>query len=169
MRAVGAAAPTVRPMSNAATAFEALKADEGSSQGTGDWFEVTQDQIDQFADCTVDHQFIHLDAERATPVFGGTIAHGFLTLSMLTHLVQSIPVTTPPFDGLMMGINYGLDTVRFLNPVLSGKRIRAHSTVKSVVQKGTAVNQTRTITVEIEGEDKPALVADWIGRFVFDS
>ncbi len=155
-------------MSNAAKALEILRSEEGQSQGTGDWFEVTQDQIDQFADCTHDHQFIHINAERATPIFGGTIAHGFLTLSMLTHLVQSIPSNTPKLDGVTMGINYGFDKVRFLNPVRSGRRIRAHSTLKSVALKGNAVNSIRTITVEIEGDDKPALVADWIGRIVFD-
>ncbi len=158
-------------MSNAAAAYEILKQTEGDDQGTGDWFQVTQEQINQFADCTQDHQFIHLDEERAkaeTP-FGGTIAHGFLTLSMLVHLSTSIPADTPPLDGIVMGINYGLDKVRFINPVSTGKRIRAQSAVKSVILKGTAIDTTRTFSVEIEGVDKPALVADWIGRMVFDS
>jgi len=156
-------------MSNAAAAYEILKAQEGADQGTGEWFQITQEQINDFADCTQDHQFIHLDEERATPIFGGTIAHGFLTLSMLVKLSASIKDDTPPLAGVMMGINYGFEKVRFLNPVLSGKRIRAQSTVKSVELKGSAINQTRTFTVEIEGDDKPALVADWIGRMVFDS
>jgi len=158
-------------MSNAAAAYEALKETEGQDQGHGEWFEVTQEQIDQFADCTIDHQFIHIDPERAlneTP-FGGTIAHGFLTLSMLTHLCDSIKVDMPPMNGVLMGINYGFDKVRFVNPVNSGKRVRAHATVKAVELKGAAINQTRTITVEIDGIDKPALVADWIARIVFDS
>lgn len=158
-------------MSNAADAYDVLKASEGKDEGHGDWFEITQDQIDRFADCTIDHQFIHVDPERAateTP-FGGTIAHGFLTLSMLTHLTSSVPSEMPPLDGLLMGINYGFDKVRFINPVNSGKRVRARGMVKSVELKGSAVNSTRTITVEIEGVEKPALVADWIGRLVFDS
>ena len=88
-----------------------------------------------FADCTIDHQFIHIDAQRATPVFGGTIAHGFLTLSMLTHLTNSIEQDLPPLDGVMMGINYGFDRVRFLNPVKSGSRVRANSVVGGVELK----------------------------------
>lgn len=156
-------------MSNAAKAYELLKAREGVDEGHGDWFEITQEQINQFADCTIDHQFIHIDAQRATPVFGGTIAHGFLTLSMLTHLTASIEQDLPPLNGVMMGINYGFDRVRFLNPVRSGSRVRAGSVVGSVELKGAAINSTRVITVEIEGAAKPALVAEWIGRIVFDS
>ena len=155
-------------MSNAAAAYEVLHARIGNDTATGDWFEITQDQINAFADCTQDHQFIHIDPERATPIFGGTIAHGFLTLSMLVHLSTSLPNETP-LEGIQMGINYGFEKVRFINPVLSGKRIRAHAVTSAVELKGTAVNSTRTITVEIEGEDKPALVAEWIGRTVYDS
>ena len=156
-------------MSNAAKAFEAMKANEGKDEGHGDWFEITQDQINQFADVTLDHQFIHIDPERATPLFGGTIAHGFLTLSMLVHLTESIEQELPPLEGVMMGINYGFDKVRFLNPVNSGKKVRAHSVISKVELKGAAINSTRTITVEIEGVEKPALMAEWIGRVVFDS
>ena len=156
-------------MSNAAKAFEAMQANEGKDEGHGDWFEITQDQINQFADVTLDHQFIHVDPERATPLFGGTIAHGFLTLSMLVHLTESIEQELPPLEGVMMGINYGFDKVRFINPVNSGKRVRAHSVISKVELKGAAINSTRTITVEIEGVDKPALMAEWIGRLVFDS
>ena len=155
-------------MSNAAAAYEILQAQVGQDEATGEWFEITQDQINDFADCTHDHQFIHLDAERATPIFGGTIAHGFLTLSMLVKLTASIP-NEIPLEGIQMGINYGFEKVRFINPVLSGKRIRASAVTSAVELKGTAVNSTRTITVEIEGEGKPALVADWIGRTVYDS
>ena len=156
-------------MSNAASAYELLKAKEGVDEGYGDWFEITQGQINEFADCTVDHQFIHINPERATPLFGGTIAHGFLTLSMLTHLTNSIDQDLPPLEGVMMGINYGFDRVRFLNPVLSGSRVRANSVVGKVELKGAAINSTRVITVEIEGAAKPALIAEWIGRIVFDS
>lgn len=156
-------------MSNAAAAYEILQAQVGQDEATGDWFEITQDQINDFADCTHDHQFIHLDPERATPIFGGTIAHGFLTLSMLVHLSSTVPSRTPPLEGIQMGINYGFDKVRFVNPVLSGKRVRARAVTSNVELKGTAINSTRSFTVEIEGEDKPALIAEWIGRSVFDS
>ena len=155
-------------MSNAAKAYEAIKDNEGADEGYGEWFEVTQDRINRFADVTNDHQFIHVDPERATPLFGGTIAHGFLTLSMLTHLTASIEQDLPPLEGVVMGINYGFDKVRFLNPVNVGKRVRAHSTIAKIELKGAAINSTRTINVEIEGVEKPALMAEWIGRMVFD-
>ena len=158
-------------MSSAEAAYAVLKPTEGDERGHGDWFEITQDQISAFADCTVDHQFIHIDEERAkaeTP-FGGTIAHGFLTLSMLTHLMQSVPVNTPRLEGAVMGINYGLDRVRFISPVNRGKRVRAHAVVKSVDLKTASVQTVTTITVEIEDGPRPALVADWVTRTVFDS
>jgi acyl dehydratase len=139
-------------------------------EGTGDWFEVTQSQIDQFADVTNDHQFIHIDPERAkdTP-FGSTIAHGFLTLSMLTHLSTSIPAGEPGrYAGVVMGINYGFEKVRFVSPVKVGSKIRAHSKLSKVeFKEPSTIQTTRTITVEIEGEQKPALVADWVTRTVF--
>jgi len=159
---------------NAEQAYESMKATEGQPEGTGDWFEVTQELIDTFADATHDHQFIHVDPERAkASPFGGTIAHGFLTLSLLTHLVGSIrppegterPATR--MEGLLMGVNYGFDKVRFVSPVRSGSKVRATGVTKSIELKGNAINTTRTITVEIEGENKPALVADWITRLVF--
>ena len=158
-------------MSHAAKAFEYLKTTEGREEGSGEAFTISQEQINTFADCTLDHQFIHIDPERAkkeTP-FGGTIAHGFLTLSMLTHLCASIPAdpNAPPLEGAIMGINYGFDRIRFLAPVNAGKAVKASSIVKSVAIKGTAIDLTKTISVEIEGGDKPALVADWITRIVF--
>jgi len=158
-------------MSNAATAFEILKGQEGDDQGHSDWVDVDQERIQQFADATLDHQFIHLDEARAkaeTP-FGGTIAHGFLTLSLLSHLGASIKVDTPKVDGVVMGINYGLNKVRFLTPVPSGSRVRAHAVVSDVTLKGSAIDQTRTMTIEIDGIEKPAMVAEWITRIVFDS
>ena len=158
-------------MSSAEAAFPVLKAQEGDERGYGDWFEITQEQISAFADCTVDHQFIHIDEERtkAETPFGGTIAHGFLTLSMLTHLMQSVPSDLPRLDGVVMGINYGLDRVRFISPVNRGKRVRAHAAVKSVELKPASIQTVTTITIEIEGGSKPALVADWVTRTVFDS
>lgn len=154
--------------SNADQATEKFQAALGTEEGTGDWFEVTQELVDQFADVTRDHQFIHVDPEAAaaTP-FGGTIAHGFLTLSMLTHLTGSIPQDMSRLAGIVMGVNYGFDRVRFVSPVRTGKRVRARSTLKSVEQKGDSINVTKTITVEIEDEDRPALVADWVTRLVY--
>ena len=153
---------------NAEKAYEAMKAEIGKDAKIGEWFEVTQERINDFADATLDHQFIHVDPERAaqTP-FGGPIAHGFLTLSLLVHLSTTIPNDLPKLDGLLMGVNYGLNKVRFINPVPAGARIRATAEVSDVTLKGNAVDQIRTMTVEIEGQDKPALIAEWIGRSVF--
>jgi acyl dehydratase len=155
----------------AAKALELFKADVGNDEGTGAWFEVTQDQIDQFADVTHDHQFIHVDPERAaaTP-FGTTIAHGFLTLSMLTHLAagaSSAPPDSAKYEGVLMGINYGFNKVRFVSPVKVGSRIRARAVTSNAELKGNMVEITRSFTVEIDGEEKPALVADWITRTVY--
>jgi acyl dehydratase len=155
----------------AAKAFELFRADIGKDQGVGEWFQVTQEQIDQFADVTHDHQFIHVDPERAkdTP-FGTTIAHGFLTLSMLTHLsgsASSGPPDPGKYAGMLTGINYGFNRVRFISPVRVGSRIRARAVTTNAELKGDAVDLTRTITVEIEGEEKPALAAEWVVRTVY--
>jgi len=156
---------------NAENAFKLFKEAEGKEQATGDWMEITQDIVNQFADVTLDHQFIHIDPERAkqTP-FGGPIAHGFLTLSMLTHLGASANPENPDpgrIKGMMMGVNYGFDKVRFVSPVKVGSKIRVHKLLSKVELKGNAVQQTQTMTVEIEGETKPALVADWLTRAVY--
>ena len=154
---------------NAERVAEALRAKIGADPVAGDWIEITQDRINDFADATLDHQFIHIDPERAaaTP-FGGTIAHGFLTLSMLVKLSESITDENPPdLTGLLMGVNYGLNKVRFINPVPSGSRIRATAQTLDVALKGNSVDETRNMVVEIEGQDKPALIAEWIGRLVF--
>ena len=152
-------------------AFPLFQADVGNDEGTGEWFQVTQDQIDQFADITHDHQFIHVDPEaaKATP-FGTTIAHGFLTLSMLTHLAKGASAGEPDpakYSGVVMGINYGFNKVRFVSPVKVGSRIRARAVTANVELKGTMIEVTRSFTVEIEGEEKPALVAEWITRTVY--
>lgn len=126
-----------------------------------EWFTVTQDQINQFADCTHDQQFIHTDPEKAkeTP-FGTTIAHGFLTLSLLSHLAEDCRVT---IKGIYMGINYGFDKVRFIAPVKVNSRIRANAKVLEVVEKKPGQFQFKTeISVEIQGENKPALTAEWL-------
>ncbi|MEQ8719136.1 MAG: MaoC family dehydratase [Acidimicrobiales bacterium] len=155
---------------NAARAHETLEARIGLEPLAGDWFEITQDRIDAFADATLDHQFIHVDPARAAAEapFGGTIAHGFLTLSLLVHLSASISTEMPRLDGMAMGINYGMNRVRFINPVPVGSRIRAVAQVSNVELKGSVVDLTQTMTVEIEGQEKPALVAEWIGRMVFE-
>ena len=152
-------------------AFPLFQADVGTDEGTGEWFQVTQEQINQFADVTHDHQFIHVDPEAAknTP-FGTTIAHGFLTLSMLTHLAKgasSAPADPARYEGIMMGINYGFNRVRFVSPVKVGSRIRARAVTSSVDLKGNMIEVARNFTVEIEGEDKPALVAEWVTRTVY--
>jgi acyl dehydratase len=152
-------------------AFVLFKEAEGKESATGDWMDVSQETVNQFADVTQDHQFIHVDPERAkaTP-FGGPIAHGFLTLSLLTHLGASAnPGDVDParHDGIVMGVNYGFDKVRFINPVPVGSKIRVHTLLSKVELKGNAIQQTRTMTVEIEGQEKPALVAGWITRAVY--
>jgi acyl dehydratase len=155
----------------AAKAFPLFQADVGNDEGTGEWFEVTQDQINQFADVTHDHQFIHIDPEaaKATP-FGTTIAHGFLTLSMLTHLAKgasSAPADAARYEGVLMGINYGFNKVRFVSPVKVGSKIRGRAVTSNVELKGNMIEVTRSYTIEIEGEEKPAVVADWLTRTVY--
>ncbi|MDG1662836.1 MAG: MaoC family dehydratase [Pseudomonadales bacterium] len=129
---------------------------------SSEWHTVTQEQINQFADCTLDHQFIHIDPEKASQTpFGGTIAHGFLTLSMLSHFSEQFALV---IEGTYMGVNYGFDSVRFIAPVKVGKRIRAHAKSLEIVEKRPGQFMSKTeVTVDIEGEEKPALKAVWIG------
>ena len=126
-----------------------------------DWFKVTQEQVNVFADCTLDRQFIHVDPEAAAKSpFGGTIAHGFLTLSMLAYFSQSFSLS---IEGSYMGVNKGFDKVRFVAPVPVGSRIRSHTTVAEINQKKPGQYDFKMdILVEIEGGDKPALVAEWL-------
>ncbi|TRW14936.1 MaoC family dehydratase [Glacieibacterium frigidum] len=134
----------------------------GSDLGASDWLLVDQPMVDAFAELTGDRQFIHVDPERArsTP-FGGTIAHGFLTMSLIATLM---PDGVPVFEGLKMGVNYGFDRVRFLSPVHVGKRVRARHTLLAAEDKGGGRWLTTTrVTIEIEGGDRPALTADWLG------
>lgn len=142
-----------------------LAARVGHKFGPGDWVTLDQSRIDTFADCTEDHQFIHIDQEKAaqTP-FGGTIAHGFLTLSMLAKMCEGEGIAP---EGLVMGINYGFDKIRFLAPVRAGKRVRANRELVRVDAKDdNRFLLTHTVTVEIEGEDAPALVAEWLTMMV---
>ena len=141
----------------------------GTDLGYTDWLEVTQDRVNLFADAVDDHQWIHVDPQRAASgPFGAPIAHGFLTLSLLTHLDASIPKDMSRYEGVVMGVNYGFDKVRFVNPVKVGQRIRATSVLTGVDLKDpNSLQVTRTLTVEVDGESKPAVVADWITRLVY--
>lgn len=133
----------------------------GKPLETTAWFTVEQSQINQFADCTLDHQFIHVDPDKAkqTP-FGSTISHGFLTLSMLSHFAQSFAVA---IEGMKMSLNYGFDKVRFINPVKVNSRIRCHAKTLEVIEKNPGQFMFKTqVTIEIEGVDKPALTAEWL-------
>jgi len=144
------------------TSLDEIRARVGEEIGVSGWIAVDQARIDAFADATEDHQFIHVDpAAAAAAGFGGTIAHGFLSLSLLSRMAAEAMLLP---DGLKMAVNYGLDRVRFLAPVRSGKRVRGRFTLDSVEEKGPGqVLMRHTVTVEIEGEDKPALTAQWLG------
>jgi acyl dehydratase len=138
------------------------KAMVGQEVGVSRWFEVPQGRINTFADVTEDHQFIHVDPERAkaTP-FGGTVAHGFLTMSLLAPMAFD---AQPRLTGTAMSVNYGFDRVRLMAPVRAGNRIRGRFVLKELVDRGPKEIMAKTqVTVEIEGGDKPALVADWLG------
>ena len=133
----------------------------GMKLGPSEWIELSQQRINAFADCTEDHQFIHVDEAKAkeTP-FGSTIAHGFLTLSLLAGLIEKIGVTP---ENTVMGMNYGFDKIRFLAPVKSGKRVRMVGEVLNVDQKDeNRFLTTFGVSIEIEGEDTPALVAEFL-------
>jgi acyl dehydratase len=137
----------------------------GQEVAVSPWVEVGQERIDTFARAIEDFQWIHVDRARAkSSPFGGTIAHGFLTLSLLSHLSEM----TFSFSDRKMGVNYGLNRVRFTSPVPSGARVRARFTLaKYEPIEGNGVQVTWNTTVEIEGADKPALVAEWIGRHYY--
>jgi acyl dehydratase len=134
----------------------------GQEVGVSDWLEVTQDRIQGFADVTLDDQWIHTDVERCKQEspFGTTIAHGFLTLSLLSYLHRE----TVRVNGGKMSINYGLNRVRFISPVRQGARIRTRSMVASLDDFDGGVQVTWQVTVEMDGSEKPAMVAEWIGR-----
>lgn len=134
----------------------------GGEVGVSGWIEIDQSRIDVFADNTEDPQFIHIDPERAakeTP-FGGTIAHGFLSLSMLSRMAMDVGFV---LEGITMGINYGFEKIRFLQPVRAGKKIRGHFTLEKATERNPGQWMLQyNVTVEIEGEDKPALIAQWL-------
>jgi acyl dehydratase len=146
------------------TSIEELRSLAGSEVAVGDWFEVTQDRINHFAEATGDHQWIHLDVERAKKEspYGATIAHGFLTLSLLSYLMsQTVRINIP----IKMGINYGLNRVRFPSAVPSGSKVRARATLQSVEDIPGGRQLVWNVTVEREGGDKPCCVAEWLVRY----
>lgn len=147
------------------TVFETpdeLLGKEGLKIGPSDWMEITQDRINTFADATGDYQWIHVDEERAKAgPFGGTIAHGYLTLSLAAKLMPEIL----EIKQMGMGINYGTDKVRFLNPLKSGSRVRGHGEFLEVKEVPGGLQSTLRVTIEIEGEEKPACVVDTISRY----
>ncbi|MDR3661499.1 MAG: MaoC family dehydratase [Mycobacterium sp.] len=135
----------------------------GSELGPSDWMEITQDRVNLFAEATDDHQWIHVDPDRAASgPFGGTIAHGLLTLSLLPHFNHQLYRV----DNIAMGINYGYNKVRFITPVKVGANVRARAVISKVDQLDGSVQATMTVTVEIEGSDKPAAVVESIVRYI---
>ena len=143
-----------------------LQALIGTEVGVSKWIEIDQKRIDAFADATEDWQFIHVNPEAAAQtLFGGTIAHGFLTLSLMSAMTYD---ANPPLDGVVMGVNYGFDKLRFIGPVRAGSKVRGRFKLLSAENKGLADGVTRwlikhEVTVEIEGAEKPALIAEWLG------
>lgn len=155
-------------MSARDTALAASEKLIGTEVGVSNWITVDQAMIDQFAKTTHDEQWIHIDPERAaaeTP-FGGAIAHGFLTLSLASRFAYDCFNMLP---GQVMGINYGMNKLRFLKPVLAGSRLRGRFTLQKVTAKGpTNLLRENLLTIEIEGEKTPALIAEWLGMAVFE-
>jgi acyl dehydratase len=144
--------------------IQELRTLQGQEVGASDWLEITQSRVNDFADATEDHQWIHIDVERAKTdsPFGSTIAHGFLTLSLLPHFASQAFTVRGDFK---MGINYGLNRLRFVSPVTVGSRVRGRFTLQSVEDVVNGAQITWTVTVEAEGKQKPALVAEWLVRY----
>jgi acyl dehydratase len=152
---------------------ESVLADLQSKIGTdtkiGEWLKVDQARINQFADATGDHQWIHVDPERAKreSPFGDAVAHGFLTLSLIPGLTGSVTGEAPPYPGVKLGVNYGLNRVRFPSPVKVGSQVRARSTLKEVQDVGAALQMVTEVTIEVQGQDKPCCVAETVSRLYF--
>ena len=156
---------SVLDVSRPTITIERLQARIGAETGLSRWFEISQARIDAFAEVTEDRQFIHVDpvAAKATP-FGGAIAHGFLTLSMLSAIAYD---ALPRVEGVAMGVNYGFDKVRFVSPVRAGARIRGRFKLEALTWRSpTELQAINSVTVEIEGADKPALVAQWLSLYI---
>ena len=151
-------------------AYTDLQAKVGAESRLSDWFTITQEMISGFADATLDRQWIHVDVERATreSLFGAPVAHGFFTLSLIPHLTGMVEQDSPLYPDVTLTVNYGLNRVRFPHPVLAGSRIRARTQLQSVGEvKGNGLQLVNTVTVEIEGADKPACVAEMVSRLYF--
>ncbi len=155
-------------MSAIETAQQTLSAQIGKASQPTDWFEITQDRINLFADATLDHQWIHIDPERAKAgPFGKAIAHGQLTMSIMSFLPGGEGVGLPRLDGMKMGINYGWNKVRFPTPVPVGSKVRTRGMLKEVSVKGNMLEVINELTLEVQGSDKPACVAESVLRLVF--
>lgn len=156
---------------NVEKALEIFSKYIGKEEAPGEWMEVTQERINQFADCTLDHQFIHVDPEKCKEFspYKVPIAHGFLTVSLLTHLSGSVKAEyLEGYAGMVAGVNYGFDKVRLPNPVKVNSRIRMVRTLSAVEAKSANdIQLTHTCKIEIEGESKPACVAEWLTRVVY--
>jgi acyl dehydratase len=157
--------------SAAEAAIEIFQSQAGTPDGAGEWIQVDQDRINLFADATLDHQFIHIDPEKSAELspYKTTIAHGFLTLSLLPHLTSSIPQQNPKaYEGVVMGVNYGLDKVRFPAPVPVNSKLRAHrELMEATLVNPNTIQVKNKITVEIEGSDKPGCVAEFLTRMIY--
>jgi acyl dehydratase len=150
-------------MTTTFASIDELAGAAGRDLGATDWLEMGQERINQFADATEDHQWIHVDVERAkSGPFGGTIAHGYLTLSLCAHFLGQLAIVS----GISMGINYGIDKARFIAPVPAGARVRGRGEVVSTTEVTGGVQAVVRITVELEGSEKPAAVVDTVSRYL---
>ncbi|MEM7346113.1 MAG: MaoC family dehydratase [Chloroflexota bacterium] len=146
-----------------------LQSKLGTETHVGEWLTITQERINQFAEATGDFQWIHVDEEKAKfSPFGSTIAHGYLTLSLIPFLADRVNPDKPLYPDIKMGINYGVNRVRFPNPLKVGSKIRSRTELQSVEEvKGNGLQMVNKLTIEIEGEAKPACVAETVSRFYF--
>ncbi|HEX4354978.1 MAG TPA: MaoC family dehydratase [Polyangiales bacterium] len=156
---------------NAEKAIEIFKGLQGKVEGAGEWLKVEQDRINTFADATGDHQFIHVDPEKAAQLspYKVTIAHGYLTLSLIPFLGTKVPIPEPKaYEGVIMGVNYGLDKVRFPAPVKVNSRVRAvRELISAELVNPNTIQLKQKVTIEIEGESKPACVAETLARVIY--
>ena len=154
---------------NLSKALEMMLSRVGEQTSQSEWFEVTQNRINDYADVSMDHQWIHVDVDRANKEspFGTPIAHGNLTLAIMGHLPMASVAEGPKIEGQKLGINYGFDRIRFPSPVPVGTKVRATSTLKRVEIKGGMLETMNEVVVEAQGTDKPVCVAESLGRMVF--
>ena len=151
-----------------ANALAQLQQSIGVPEPASDWFEITQDRINDYAEVSMDHQWIHVDVARAEQgPFGAPIAHGNLTIAVMGHLPQSEQAPSSAFEGHKLSINYGFDKIRFPSPVKVGAKIRATRTLRRAEVKGEMIETMTEIVVEVQGQEKPALLAESLGRLVF--